>query len=157
MVRCPLSLLFVSSIESISWLLLHMWSKFHICLANLCCNLWVLVLLFLMELSKFGQLLFQEILSASTNKNVIDFFLQYHILPRRNHFQYLQETKAGLKKCCSIYQVQEIKKGTHVTKPVKVFFDKYEDEAMFYTSQCELTVRSSMRQYSVAVWLMLSV
>ena len=96
------------------------WRKFHMCLATLCYNLWVLILIFIMESQKWGQPLFWEIFSTSTNalKNCwimstqtqsMGILLQYQLLKHMNIFQNMQETKDGLNKFSSIRQVERRK------------------------------------------------
>ena len=96
------------------------WRKFCMCLATLFYNLWVLILIFLMESQKWGHKLFWERLSASINalkicqsiptqNQSMATFLQYWLLTPMNIYQELQETKAGLTKFFSIHQVERSK------------------------------------------------
>ena len=107
----------IRSIQGMTRWLYQMWRNFCMCQATLCYNLWVLVLIFLIELQKWGQLLFWERFSASINAlktrwsmstqtQSMVIFLQYELLTPRNHFQVLQETKAGLTNFYSVFQVE---------------------------------------------------
>ena len=120
MIGCTLPLLFVSSIKSMMIWPYQLWRKFRMCIATLCYNLWVLILIFLMESQKWGQPLFWEIFTTSVNALKIRWsvstqiqsmgiFLQYQLLTPMNHFHELKGTKTGLTKFLSICQAERSK------------------------------------------------
>ena len=148
----------ISSIKGMMIWLYQLQRRICMCLAIPCYNLWIWILIFLMESPKWGQPLFLEILYASINalkicwsmsqKNQsMGILLQYQLLTHRN-FSISARDKDWVEDIILHYSGG--KEGNKVAMAQylsKYFFKKYEDEAIFSASKCGFSVRTSVKPW----------